>query len=71
LKFISWSPIPLAWIDPFADAGADIILFCFDAAKDPAAVLNAIKSREKKAGVSLLIEEPLDLIEPYWTDLDV
>src|SRR5258706_1223574 len=62
---------PLSWIDPFADAGADIILFCFDAAKDPAAVLKAIKSRGKKAGVSLLIDESLDLIEPYWNDLDV
>src|SRR5258705_12285682 len=62
---------PLEWIDPFADAGADIILFCFDAAKDPGAVLKAIKARGKKAGVSLLIEEPLDRLDPHWNDLDV
>jgi len=62
---------PLAWIEPFADAGADIILFCFDAAKDPGAVLDKIKTYQKKAGVSLLIDESLDLLEPYWPKLDV
>ncbi|MBI3414826.1 MAG: ribulose-phosphate 3-epimerase [Verrucomicrobia bacterium] len=62
---------PLGWIDPFVEAGADIIIFCFDAAKNPGEVLRAIKSRGKKAGVSLLISEPLAVVEPYWNDLDV
>lgn len=62
---------PLAWVDPFADAGADIILFCLDSAKEPGKVIEEIKSRGKKAGVSLLITEDLDLLEPYWPDLDV
>src|SRR2546427_6306393 len=29
---------PLAWVGPFAEAGADIILFCLDSARDPARV---------------------------------
>ena len=62
---------PLDWIDPFVEAGADIILFCFDAARDPGAVLRAIKARGKKAGFSLLITEPIELAEPHWSDLDV
>src|SRR6267143_4786937 len=62
---------PADWIDAFVEAGADIILFCFDAAKKPADVLSAIKSQGKKAGVSLLTNEPLDLIEPHWENLDV
>lgn len=62
---------PLLWVDPFAEAGADIILFCLDSAKDPGEVLRAIKQRGKQAGVSLLITEPLELLEPYWNDLDV
>lgn len=62
---------PLNWIDPFVDAGADIILFCFDAAQNPGEVLKAIKARGKKAGVSLLITEPLEVVEPFWSDLDV
>jgi len=62
---------PLEWIEPFVDAGADGIIFCFDAAEDPGAVLHAIKGKDKKAGVSLLITEPIDLLEPYWGDLDI
>lgn len=62
---------PMAWVDPFVDAGADIILFCFDSTRDPGGVLRAIKSRGKLAGVSLLITEGPELLEPYWDDLDV
>ena len=62
---------PAAWIDPFIEAGADIILFCFDAAKNPDGLLKSIRSRGKKAGFSLLITEPLQLTEPYWEQLDV
>jgi ribulose-phosphate 3-epimerase len=62
---------PLAWIDPFADAGADGIIFCLDSAKEPGRVLEAIKKRGLFAGVSLLITEGLDLVKPYWPDLDV
>ncbi len=62
---------PLAWIDPFVEAGADIIIFCLDSAKNPGEVLHAIKAHGKQAGVSLLITEPLELLEPYWNDLDV
>jgi ribulose-phosphate 3-epimerase len=62
---------PLGWIDPFVEAGADIVIFCFDAAKNPGDVLKGIKARGKKAGVSLLITEPIDAVEPHWNDLDV
>ncbi len=62
---------PLGWVEPFVEAGADIIIFCLDSAKDPGEVLRAIKSHRKHAGVSLLITEGLELIEPYWNDIDV
>ena len=62
---------PLAWIEPFAEVGANGIIFCFDAAKDPAKVLAAIKAKGLKAGVSLLLTESLDLLEPHWQALDV
>ena len=62
---------PLGWIDPFVEAGADILIFCFDAVKNPGEVLRAIKARGKRAGVSLLVTESLDVVEPYWADLDV
>ena len=62
---------PLAWIEPFAEAGADGIIFCLDSAKDPGKVIESIKKHGMFVGVSLLITEGLDLIEPYWADLDV
>jgi len=62
---------PLQWVEPFADAGADIIIFCLDSARDPAAVLRAIRNRGKRAGVSLLITEDIELVEPLWKSLDV
>jgi len=62
---------PLGWIDPFVEAGADVFIFCFDSAKNPGEILSAIKSRGKQAGVSLLITESLDLLAPYWNDVDI
>jgi ribulose-phosphate 3-epimerase len=62
---------PLAWIDPFVAAGADTIIFCHDAVKDPVAVLKAIHARGKRAGLSLLITEKLELIEQCWHELDL
>jgi ribulose-phosphate 3-epimerase len=62
---------PLGWVDLFIEAGADILIFCFDAVPNPGEVLKRIRARGKRAGVSLLITEPLEVIEPYWADLDV
>ena len=36
---------PAAWIDPFAEAGADAIIICFDSTADLGAVLEAIKGK--------------------------
>jgi ribulose-phosphate 3-epimerase len=60
---------PLAWIEPFAQAGADSLIFCLDSAASPARVIDAIRSRDKLAGVSLRVEEPVELAEPYLRDL--
>jgi ribulose-phosphate 3-epimerase len=62
---------PAAWIDPFIEAGADSFIFCFDSAEDPGVLLQSIKSRGKYAGVSLLLTESLEAVEPYWSDLDI
>jgi ribulose-phosphate 3-epimerase len=61
---------PLAWVGPFAEARADGVIFCFDAARDPAAVLRAVRAYGMRTGVSLLLTEPLELLDPYWDDLD-
>jgi ribulose-phosphate 3-epimerase len=62
---------PAAWIDPFVDAGADGFIFCFDSARDPLGLLRTIRARGKYAGVSLLLNEPLELLGPCWNELDL
>jgi len=62
---------PLDWIDPFVDAGADIIIFCFDSVKEPREVIRVIKQNGKRAGVSLLVAERINQLEPYWHELDI
>jgi ribulose-phosphate 3-epimerase len=62
---------PEEWVDPFVEAGADGFIFCFDSAKDPGGLLKTIKAHGKLAGVSLLLNEPVELLAPFWNDLDV
>ncbi len=62
---------PLAWIAPFAEAGANALIFCFDATDEPGTVIKVIKSFGLRAGVSLLVQEPVTVLEPYWPDLDI
>jgi ribulose-phosphate 3-epimerase len=62
---------PLNWVKPFVQAGADSIIFYLDAADDPGAVIQAIQSTGCKVGISLRIEDPVDLLDPYWESLDI
>jgi len=62
---------PLGWIDPFIEAGADVFIFCFDSTKNPGEILRAIRAQGKQAGFSLLITESVDLLAPYWNDMDI
>jgi ribulose-phosphate 3-epimerase len=62
---------PMDWVEPFIEAGADGIIFCLDSARNPGEVLQAIRSTGKSAGVSLLITESLELLQPYWEQLDI
>jgi ribulose-phosphate 3-epimerase len=61
---------PMAWIEPFAEAGADGIIFCYDSLSDPATAIGQAKALGKFVGISLLVTEPVSLLEPYWTSID-
>ena len=61
---------PGAWIDPFAEAGADAIIICFDSIADPGAVLEAIKGKGT-SGRSLTVagrgsRPARSLLASYW-----
>jgi ribulose-phosphate 3-epimerase len=62
---------PLSWIEPFVEAGTDGFIFCFDSTRDPAGLIKAIRDAGKMVGVSLLIHESLDVLAPYWEQIDL
>ena len=62
---------PAAFVDSFADAGADIITVHAEADNHLFRTIDAIKSRGKKAGVSLNPSTPLAAVEHLIRDIDL
>lgn len=62
---------PIRWVEPFVEAGADSIIFCHDSVKDPKAVLRHIRKFGKEVGVSLLVSEPIDVLDSLWAEIDL
>jgi ribulose-phosphate 3-epimerase len=62
---------PLAWVEPFAEAGADLIIFGRNSGDDPGKVIDLIKSQGKLVGMALRIDETVDQLGPYWPELTV
>jgi ribulose-phosphate 3-epimerase len=61
---------PVAWVEPFVEAGADSVIFCFDSLSDPADAIKRVKNLGKPVAISLLVTEPVSLLEPYWSSID-
>lgn len=61
---------PDRWVDDFADAGADTITFHAEATSHVHRVVQAIKAREKQAGVSINPSTSLSVIEEILPDVD-
>ena len=61
---------PLAWIEPFVESGADGVIFCFDSLADPAAAIKKVKDLGKFVAISLLVTEPVSVLDPYWNLID-
>lgn len=62
---------PDRWIDAYADAGADIITVHAEACTHLSRVLQAIRARGKRAGVSLNPHTPEHVLEYVMQDLDL
>jgi ribulose-phosphate 3-epimerase len=61
---------PTNWIEPFAEAGTDGVIFCFDSLGDPRVAIRQARSLNKFVGISLLVTEPVSALEPYWNEID-
>jgi len=62
---------PLAWIRPFAEAGADIIICQYETLSRPRAVIDAVEQAGLGLGIALALDAPVDVLEPYWAELDL
>ena len=62
---------PEMWVDPFADAGANRLIFYPDAVRDPAVIQKSILDRGMGVGLSLTLEQPVASLDPYWENMEV
>lgn len=62
---------PEKYIEPFADAGADILTFHYEAVSDVKNVIDLIKSFGVKAGISIKPKTSPEVLLPYLNDLDL
>ena len=60
---------PVRYIDDFAKAGADIITFHIEAAKDVKATIDKIKEAGCKPAISIKPATPADIVFPYLDEL--
>jgi ribulose-phosphate 3-epimerase len=61
---------PAAWVEPFVEAGADGVIFCFDSLPNPGAAIKLVKDLGKFVAISLLVTEPVACLRPYWHTID-
>jgi ribulose-phosphate 3-epimerase len=62
---------PLAYVERFAGAGSDLIVFHVEAHGDPDAVIDAIERAGRRAGIALNPETPPASVLPYLERVDM
>ena len=62
---------PIKYIKQFAESGADIITFHYEAGSDCGEVIDLIHSYGKKAGVSVKPNTPVSVLYPYLDKIDM
>ncbi|MDD6348055.1 MAG: ribulose-phosphate 3-epimerase [Lachnospiraceae bacterium] len=62
---------PIDHIDDFVRAGADMITFQIEGAKDPAAVIAKLKESGIKFGIATRPGTPNEVLRPYLKDVDM
>ena len=64
---------PMYYADVFMDAGADLVTFHYEAVeeKDIKVLADKIHARNKKAGISIKPDTPVEVLRPYIADFDL
>lgn len=61
---------PIEYIDDFAKAGADILTFHYEAVSDPVPIINMIKERGMKVGISIKPGTDIEVVESLLPSID-
>ena len=61
---------PMEYIDDFAKAGASILSFHYEAVENPRVLINMIKERGMKAGMSVKPGTDINVLEEFLPELD-
>ena len=62
---------PLTYAPQFCDMGADIVTFHVESESDPQAVIDAIRAKGKKCGMTIKPRTPAEALFPYLSQLDL
>lgn len=62
---------PEKYVKRFAEAGAGMLTFHYEAAEDPAAVIRMIKEEGIKAGITINPDVPVAALEPFISQVDM
>lgn len=62
---------PEKWIDDYIDAGADLITIHVESCRDVKTTLEYIRSRGKKAGITLKPQTPVERLFPFLESVDL
>lgn len=62
---------PLKYIEPFADAGSDMITIHVESEGDTKVAIDLIKSKGVKPGLVVSPDTSIDLLEPYLDDIQM
>jgi ribulose-phosphate 3-epimerase len=62
---------PLRFVDEFADAGSDLVIFHVEADDDPFEVIEAVRAAGRAPGLALNPETPAEAVIPYLEHIDL
>jgi ribulose-phosphate 3-epimerase len=62
---------PLAFVERFAAAGSDLVVFHVETPDDPSAVIAAIEAAGRRPGIALNPETPAEAVIPYLGQVDL
>lgn len=62
---------PEKWVEPMADAGANMYTFHIEATEEPGNCIRKIREAGMKAGIGLKPQTPVDVVLPFITQVDM